>query len=448
MHVDGSQNTDVKDRGIVLDAGSSATRAYIYQWHHKTTRWLPYISVSMSDKYEPYTKKVRHGIASLPSFNETVVEEYLQPLLEWAHDKIPDDIAPSTPIFLRATGGMRQLAPSYCATLLASIRSALGKSGFYFENAYADVLPGEEEAAFGFISVNALYDNFKPGNLPFIKGSLDMGGVSSEIAFTPANTPPTNYSFNTNINGTIYQIYVQSHDGIGFNEARYAFNVSLINATTNVVVDPCAPLGYAENMVVSSDESSRLYILLGTSNYTLCKNLVTTLVQELTSSFPNPEPTGAFITLDKYITIKDFYKLRTTANIEELEAQVAAFCSLSYEDAIRQHKDYVGTIQNYCFMGTYLATLLRNFYAFDPTARNILWQEHIKGYPVSWTLGFMVDYVNAMAPDTPPQVRSVRYFHTSSGGAILFISILVFLLGVVLLILQSKRPSGQYVPIL
>jgi hypothetical protein len=114
--------------GIFLDAGSTSTKAYIYEWEHKISTGVPYISLSMSDDNVPRTYKARPGtrIKSPPfppssvsitksfmplplhalgigsiSPNSTAVGQYLDPILEWADSIIPDDKKSSTPIYFQ-----------------------------------------------------------------------------------------------------------------------------------------------------------------------------------------------------------------------------------------------------------------------------------------------------------------------------------------------------------
>lgn len=83
-------------------------------------------------------------------------------------------------------------------------------------------------------------------------GSLDLGGVSSEIAYKDYS-PPSNYSFSFSITRTIpfhfiytliypavntsmYQVYAQGIDGLGVNSARYTLNYTLFTNTTGSIL--------------------------------------------------------------------------------------------------------------------------------------------------------------------------------------------------------------------
>lgn len=441
------------DYGIILDAGSTSTKAYIYQWRHKTETFIPFVSLAKSDSDVPFTYSATPGMISLLP-NYTHVGDYLEPILSWASSLIPKHSISSTPIFLQGTGGFRQLPELSCNALLTAARYKLQDSGFYFENSYASVLSGPDEAGFGFLAVNALYDRFaSPGDSTPLEtyGSLDMGGESSEVAYVDSS-PPLNYSFAFTVNTSVYNLYAQSIDGLGINAARYALNYSLsLNTTGNIVQDPCVPYGYYENVTINTGGNLRSFLLMGQSNAEACQQQVQGLVRQLTANLPRPNVGDAtFALADHYVKIKNFYKLKDNANLLELEAKTYSYCSLSYGDAMAHHKKDVDEVQNFCFMGFYAATLLEDYYGFDPTMRHLLWREKVHNKsPLTWTIGSMLNQVSLLPPDTSNQiaVRHRRYYHKDTGVVLLFVSVLVTILGFVIFVLQYRRPSSEYVVI-
>lgn len=114
----------MKASGIFLDAGSTSTKAYIYEWEHKTTTNLPLISLSLASDNVPRTLKIRPG--SYPFFffssflilvllnflreslgiatiepNVTRVATYLEPIIEWAQSIIPKNKLSTTGIYFQ-----------------------------------------------------------------------------------------------------------------------------------------------------------------------------------------------------------------------------------------------------------------------------------------------------------------------------------------------------------
>jgi len=459
VHTPASSEDNRTDYAILLDCGSTGTRAYIYQWHHRTSNTLPPIGIATiengEDELIPQTMEIHPGIDTFAD-NPSGVTDYLQPLIDWAHDQLeelPHAYSP-VPIHLMATGGLRVLSSTQSAAILTQARYALSDSNFYFETSWADILDGSMEAYYGFVSVNALYNYFEDNNSPQSSfGSIELGGVSAEIAYVPSGTVNSNCTVTQDINGTLYTVFVQSQDGLGINAARYAYNASLYSANQTLVVDPCLPVNFTENVVTTIDGQPASFTLIGASNPDLCSASVKTFVDDLTQNLSKPNfGSTRFITIDKYIKVKDFFKLKDNANIVELSAKVDSFCSLGYEDALAHHSKYADSVQYYCFNGNYIASLLADFYGFNTALRQITWRDNIKKYPVSWTLGAAVDLVTEITPDTKPYSpgpEHTRFVRTDGGVVVLFISILCFLLGFILFVLQRQRhhQHSQYVAI-
>lgn len=450
-HFNTWDDNDASDYAILLDAGSTETRAYIYTWPHQKNNFpLPSIVIATDDENGPITEKVKPGLATFAG-NNAGIKDYLQPLLDWAHqqiDHIDGASAETTNIYLMGTGGMRELSSTDIGAILSTVSLLLQDSGFNYQSQWAQILDGELEAFYGFVSVNTLYNNFADNqDQENTYGSLDMGGVSAEIAFVQSGTPPLNYSITQDINGTRYTVYVQSQDGLGLNAARYAYNVSLyLTQNQSFVDDPCLPSNFTENVTTWINGELTSFLLYGTSQAGACLNNINSFVSSLTEGLQKPTiGDTTFVVSDKYLKVKDFYNLEDNANLLQLRAAAGSFCGLNYEDALSHHPDHANEVPHACFSGTYVMSLLSNFYGLDTSSRHILWKDNVKTFPVSWTLGAMVDKVITAPSDFSPSVDAThhhtRFLHTDAGVVILFISILVFLLGLILFAMQRKRDS-------
>ena len=103
--------------GVILDAGSSGTRVYVYNWKNAAharegasaaqLQSLPRIETS-----KKWRKKVHPGVSTFGDKPEDVGPDHLAPLVDFALDIVPEDEVANTPIFLLATAGMR-LLPEY-----------------------------------------------------------------------------------------------------------------------------------------------------------------------------------------------------------------------------------------------------------------------------------------------------------------------------------------------
>ncbi|NWY29011.1 ENTP2 diphosphohydrolase, partial [Pheucticus melanocephalus] len=85
----------------------------------------------------------------------------LEPCLNWAQNEIPAEQHSQTPLYLGATGSMRQLNlthPMLSASLLAALTGTLKSSPFNFQG--AQILSSPEEEAFNWVAVNYILENF------------------------------------------------------------------------------------------------------------------------------------------------------------------------------------------------------------------------------------------------------------------------------------------------
>merc|ERR1719487_914761 len=75
----------------------------------------------------------------------------LEPLVAWAKEHVPGGAAAAaaTPLFLKATAGLRMLEPAQSEAILESVRATLAGSGFLFEREWAKVIDGTEEGGLG-----------------------------------------------------------------------------------------------------------------------------------------------------------------------------------------------------------------------------------------------------------------------------------------------------------
>merc|ERR1711991_375408 len=94
-----------KRYGIILDAGSSGTRVYVYNWPGAIPSGDEYPRVTP----DPVYLKIKPGLSELGGHTTGEVVSYLEPLLTYGEQNVPADKEYLTPIFLRATAGLRLL---------------------------------------------------------------------------------------------------------------------------------------------------------------------------------------------------------------------------------------------------------------------------------------------------------------------------------------------------
>ena len=190
---------------VVCDAGSTGTRAYVYSlgsaWHARVHAQL--------------AAKVTPGLSTFGTRPHEAVD-YLMQLVTAAAPLVPPHLWSQTPLFVRATAGMRLIPEEQQQglydTLFSGLRarqaqdkSEAGAVPFLLRRENFATLTGDEEGFFGLLAVNYLKrvigadlmpDMGKPdletalihrkymNGQPWLIGSLDLGGSSAQISFS------------------------------------------------------------------------------------------------------------------------------------------------------------------------------------------------------------------------------------------------------------------------
>ena len=121
---------------IVVDAGSSGSRAYLYHWPEENTSDLLKIQPLTDAKNEPLVKSVSPGLSSFGEKPEKAFD-YIQPLLQFAADWIPYEYHKETPLYILATAGMRLIDHEKQTAILTNVRLGISKNyEFHFPERY------------------------------------------------------------------------------------------------------------------------------------------------------------------------------------------------------------------------------------------------------------------------------------------------------------------------
>jgi Golgi nucleoside diphosphatase len=196
---------------VVIDAGSSGSRAFLYYWPSHSGFRDQLIAVQPLrnlTNMSPLHKTIKPGLSSLAATPETVTE-YLAPLLDFASNFIPAEKISETPLYVFATAGMRLLKTSEQNAILHNMRQGVPKRyNFFFPPGNVEIITGRQEGIFQWTSVNYVLGLLKPvvgaddthsmlktalvesslnSNIHLRRqptaGILDMGGASLQIAF-------------------------------------------------------------------------------------------------------------------------------------------------------------------------------------------------------------------------------------------------------------------------
>ena len=100
--------------GLIIDAGSSGSRIYIFCWKPSRANGIPWVKAAPGLEGEPpWEQEVEPGLSDYKA-NPQDVGKYLQPLIDYALKKIGNNpqTLTQTPLYLMATAGMRRLSES------------------------------------------------------------------------------------------------------------------------------------------------------------------------------------------------------------------------------------------------------------------------------------------------------------------------------------------------
>jgi len=213
----------------MIDAGSSGCRAHVYRYAK-----LGSIDGPLYVLPQHNSRKVKPGLSTFAQ-NPQDAGSSLAGLVDFLKEQVPERDWGVTPIWLKATAGLRMLKNEESEAILDSVRGFLSNSQnspFLFRNSWARVISGTEEGGFGWIAFNYLKRIIGPKRDP--QGNqtpyavIEMGGASaqvSQLAPTAADAAaiPPEYRFSFTIENQEYNLYTHSYLGYGAEQAKVKF---------------------------------------------------------------------------------------------------------------------------------------------------------------------------------------------------------------------------------
>ncbi|KAE9986017.1 hypothetical protein EG328_006568 [Venturia inaequalis] len=398
--------------GVILDAGSSGTRVYVYKWLNNARARKD----AGSDKlqalpelitHKKWTKKTHPGVSTFGDRASEVGKEHLKPLLEHALKHVPSHEVENTPFFLLATAGMRLLPQHQRTELLQSICTyTRAHTKFQLPDCdlHVQVIPGETEGLYGWIAANYLLGGFESpsahnhGKGHHTYGFLDMGGASAQIAFVPNATEAEKHANDLTllrlrtIDGTPqeHRVFVTTWLGFGANEARRRYVKALEEAVSGGATefpDPCIPKGLKVSLegkpLGSSLEAISKPHLLGTGNFKECVSQTYPLLEKDKPCNDDPCLLGGthvpaidfdvnhFVGVSEYWhtthALFDMANKDKAYDFKRYQNQVNQFCSQPWTDiqaGIKKHKwgQKVDeqTALEVCFKASWLINMLHD----------------------------------------------------------------------------------------
>ncbi|XP_059083836.1 ectonucleoside triphosphate diphosphohydrolase 7-like isoform X2 [Tigriopus californicus] len=285
---------------VVIDAGSSGSRAYLYTWptHSGNPNELLKLTPLTGENGKPIYKKVTPGLSSL---REKPYEAllYITPLLEFALEHIPPEKVRETPLYILATTGMRMLSSKEQDDILTHLREGiLQKYQFLFPEGNLEIITGKQEGIYQWLAINYVLGKFRHSETPQVissvresgedglilrprtVGAIDMGGASMQIAMEITSALQLEGLSEQEKNQVVeinlgckdhdvehtYRVFVTTFLGYGANEAmarhrrnlilsQIVSNTSIIQGLTSQqrIKDPCLPFHFDDSVTINLD---------------------------------------------------------------------------------------------------------------------------------------------------------------------------------------------------
>lgn len=462
--------------GIVLDAGSSHTSMYIYKWPADKQNDTGIVSQHSECHVEG------GGISSYAEVRGGAARS-LEACMEQAKKDIPKFRHQQTPLYLGATAGMRLLNiinTSESQRILKEVGDKLRSYPFKFKA--AAILSGQEEGAYGWVTVNYLLDNFvkygfagrwlNSGRETI--GALDLGGASTQITFeTSEKVEDKNNEMELKLYGQTYRLYTHSFLCYGQDQFLRRLLAHLIK-TQGVkaqVLHPCYPQQFNTSIKLGKDvfdspctrsfrpaqfNPQMSVSVLGTGDYQSCLNNVTKIFSFSSCSFSKcsfdgvfqPGVRGNFMAFSAFFFTHSYAKSLTNITIrtpEQLDQAIRGICSMSISEMTEKTKQPAKYMKNVCAVSNFVRVLLMRGYSFDEDSLpSISFQKKAGGASVGWALGYMLT-LSSMIPAERLGLMKALPSGPWAGVLFLFILLLFIAVGHMLMIYRKSRAKDGMV---
>lgn len=400
--------TDAMKYIIVIDSGSSGSRLFIYSWSDNDTKMdqLPKFRLLWS-------MTMWMGLSHFLNNSESSISSYINSLLEFALTALGNDSS-RTPLYILATAGMRLLSDQDQETLKELVCSTIHNSSypFLFDCNHFQVITGEQEGIYGWLSVNYMMDRLYPNSQTV--GFMDLGGASLQLAYEPGQKDLDLYSNNTRIVSITPNIkrhvFVTSLIGLGTIEARKRYLKTLpdwYNSTSDHISDPCVPLSatvpFDDELFSYNHISNNITkrSVQGIGKFHACMNQTKKLLDQYDLNvIPSlPQPMTIVGISDFFNTMHDVFDFGGIYDPELFLHWTKKFCHTPwnklrhYYHATHEPNHYNDIkLKKQCFKSAWIMTLLHELLHIPkerPPYQSIefVTMKNVQDMDISWTLG-------------------------------------------------------------
>ncbi|KAL4609393.1 ectonucleoside triphosphate diphosphohydrolase 2-like [Arapaima gigas] len=457
--------------GIVLDAGSSHTTMYVYKWPADKQNGTGV--VTQHSECHPEGGGISNYVGQQGAAGRS-----LKACLDKATKDIPKIRHHLTPVYLGATAGMRLLnitSPSASDQILQEVSQTIQSYPFDFRGAV--ILSGQEEGAYGWVTVNYLLEKFiKYGFVgrwlsagQQTVGALDFGGASTQITFvTQDKVEDKSIHMNLRLYGQSYSLYTKSFLCYGRDQVLRRVMAHLVKSQgyPSLVSHPCFPMGYNATVSLGSvfdspctkDQRPNPYdpnptmVVVGTGNYDYCLSNVSLLFSFDKCSFSRcsfdgtfqPPVQGNFMAFSAFYYIHRFLQHvtgLTVATPAQLEGAVRSVCSMSLKQLQDKDLEQTRRLHEYCPTASFVQVLLLRGYRFDNfSLPHISFQNKAGEASVGWALGYMLSLSNMLQSESFSVRKALRL---GAWGGLLFLFTLILLVALCYLLVRTCRKKKE-----
>ncbi|KAM8885717.1 ectonucleoside triphosphate diphosphohydrolase 4 isoform 2-T2 [Spinachia spinachia] len=512
-NVDATDTSDPHlNYGLVVDCGSSGSRVFVYCWprHNGNPQELLDIRQMRDQHRKPVVMKIKPGISDLAKTPERA-SDYILPLLSFAAQHIPKNKHQETPLYILCTAGMRILPESQQEALLEDLRTDVPVHfNFLFSDSHVEVISGKQEGVYAWIGINFVLGRFNhvhndgeavvavhvPGSdqqearmRKRTAGVLDMGGVSTQIAYEVPQTEEVaknllaefNLGCDAHRTEHVYRVYVSTFLGFGGNAARQRYEESVIRNTAtrnkllgqhtgetaeSPLLDPCLPA----DMLDEIGPSTQKLHLRGTGAFDRCRRVLQPFLNRtndtLTSLSGIYQPAIDYVSSqfygfsEFYYCTEDVLHMGGDYNASKYAQAATSYCGTQWKTLKERfdsglyasHAD-LHRLKYQCFKSAWMYEVLHSGFSFPANYENLKTALLVYDKEVQWTLGAILYRTRFLPLRDIPQ-ESLKVVHSQWRHSFSFVNnqylflacFFIVLLSIMLYLLRLRRIHRRSTP--
>lgn len=362
----------------MFDAGSTGSRIHVFTFRETSGGTLVLL-----DEYFDWCKPGLSAYADNPSKGA----ETINTLLQKAKKIIPKHKWKSSPVALKATAGLRLLPSKAADQLLQEVTRVLQSSDFMAGSKSVSIMDGHDEGIYAWLTVNFLEGGITDHSQKLF-GTLDLGGGSVQITFTPEqqtlSKAPEEFIKHTTIFKHKYTLYTHSYLGLGLMAARMAilnYGGRVHSYNKNARQSPCLLKDFKGKWQFQS----KAYDVSGTSTsgYESCLEHAMRIVSQV-------QKTDEVATLDFHI-FSYFYDRAVEMGLIDRKQGGQVYVRDFTSGAKRACSGQIEKARNFlCLDTVFIRTLLTDGFGLKED-KQITMRKKIRKVEVSWALGATLD---------------------------------------------------------